>query len=275
MRRGRLENLPHGQGAVARYPDNGRDLVVHDQALSYHAGQRIQGSFRDRGGRYETLDLICSLAHFGLDSDSTPSNPPDAARGVMAGIRDQLARKLMDWDAMLQAANAQHDAWAAAARQPTWAARQAALAAVAPAKSPAHGGRFSPARAKSLEVARLLLSLSHSPTQRIFAAHETALQTEGLAQTAFALALYRAEHGQYPERLEELVPQYAAAVPRDRFIGGPLHYRRVGPGYLLYSVGENGNDDGGRRADDDGQPLAPQGADDIGLRTGLAPPSQP
>ena len=108
-----------------------------------------------------------------------------------------------------------------------------------------------------------------------FASYERASQSENLAHLAFALAIYRAEHGQYPDRLDALVPKYAPEVPRDRFAGEPLRYRRTGADYILYSVGENGRDDGGRRAGDEWQPEAPNDADDIAARTGLPPMPKP
>jgi hypothetical protein len=39
--------------------------------------------------------------------------------------------------------------------------------------------------------------------------------------------------------------------PEDRFRGGPLTYRPEGKGYLLYSFGMNGKDDGGRTLSND------------------------
>lgn len=63
---------------------------------------------------------------------------------------------------------------------------------------------------------------------------------------ALALAEYRAEKGAYPQSLEELCPKYLAAVPQDFFADAPLHYARQASGYLLYSVGEDMKDDGGK-----------------------------
>lgn len=64
-----------------------------------------------------------------------------------------------------------------------------------------------------------------------------------LAETALALALYAQEHG-YPDRLEVLGA--AERLPRDPCSGRPFVYRRLGQGYLLYAVGADGRDDGGR-----------------------------
>jgi len=47
---------------------------------------------------------------------------------------------------------------------------------------------------------------------------------------AAALVAYRAEHGEYPDTLEALTPDYLGWVPRDRFTGRELTYRRRGRG---------------------------------------------
>jgi hypothetical protein len=67
-----------------------------------------------------------------------------------------------------------------------------------------------------------------------------------LTRLAFALAAYHADNGLYPVSLANLVPEYIREVPRDIFNDAEPRYRREGSGYLLYSVGSNGKDDGGR-----------------------------
>jgi hypothetical protein len=70
-----------------------------------------------------------------------------------------------------------------------------------------------------------------------------------LATTALALKRYQLRHGQYPTELSALVPEYLAAVPRDPADGQPLRYRPRPDGtFLLYSVGEDGTDNGGDAA---------------------------
>ncbi len=65
-----------------------------------------------------------------------------------------------------------------------------------------------------------------------------------IVRTAILLTLHRVETGEYPESLSDLVPDHMKAVPKER-TGGDLVYRRVGAGYILYSFGWNGRDDGG------------------------------
>jgi hypothetical protein len=67
-----------------------------------------------------------------------------------------------------------------------------------------------------------------------------------LARTAIALERYRLAHGEFPEALDALAPQFIAQVPHDVIGGGPLKYRREADGqFVLYSVGWNETDDGG------------------------------
>ncbi|MHC4401087.1 MAG: hypothetical protein ACYTG0_15530 [Planctomycetota bacterium] len=62
-----------------------------------------------------------------------------------------------------------------------------------------------------------------------------------------AVESYRSEHGQAPERLVDLVPEYLPkGVPEDPFGGRALRYHRTSAGYVLYSVGPDGRDDGGK-----------------------------
>ena len=68
------------------------------------------------------------------------------------------------------------------------------------------------------------------------------------AQIACALERYHLAHGEYPETLNALVPQFMEKIPHDIIGGQPLHYRRTSDGkFLLYSVGWNVTDDGGKK----------------------------
>jgi hypothetical protein len=74
----------------------------------------------------------------------------------------------------------------------------------------------------------------------------TAEAARELTVTAIALRRYQLAHGQYPAELSALVPEYLAAVPRDPADGKTLRYRLKPDGtFLLYSVGEDGIDNGG------------------------------
>ena len=71
--------------------------------------------------------------------------------------------------------------------------------------------------------------------------------------TALGIQRYRLKTGRLPSQLSDLVPGYLAALPRDFMSGKVLLYRLrpAGDGFLLYSVGEDGKDDGGNAAQQD------------------------
>lgn len=80
-----------------------------------------------------------------------------------------------------------------------------------------------------------------------------------LMKITIALEMYRIKVGRYPKRLEQLIPRQVSQLPRDPFSDRPYHYHRKGAGYVIYSVGPNCRDDGGRNNWN-------QGFDDISIQ---------
>jgi hypothetical protein len=69
---------------------------------------------------------------------------------------------------------------------------------------------------------------------------------QGIIRTAIALERYHLAHHGYPRALEDLVPHFLHEVPVDCMDGHDLRYRLNPDGtYLLYSVGDDGVDNGG------------------------------
>jgi hypothetical protein len=70
-----------------------------------------------------------------------------------------------------------------------------------------------------------------------------------MAVTAIAIHRYRLQTGKFPDELATLVPKFLPALPRDDMDGKTLRYKlRPDGGFLLYSVGLDGKDDGGDSA---------------------------
>ncbi len=84
-----------------------------------------------------------------------------------------------------------------------------------------------------------------------------------LARVACGLERYRLAHGQYPETLDVLLPQFITKFPHDVIKGQPLKYRHTDDGsFVLYSVGWNEKDDGGAVAfAEDGKAADPKNGD--------------
>ena len=68
-----------------------------------------------------------------------------------------------------------------------------------------------------------------------------------LARVACALERYRLVNGQFPGMLDTLAPRFIEKLPHDVINGQALKYRRADDGqFVLYSVGLNETDDGGK-----------------------------
>jgi hypothetical protein len=66
------------------------------------------------------------------------------------------------------------------------------------------------------------------------------------ARAGLAIERYRLAAGKLPESLAELIPTYLDAVPKDPFDGKDLRYKKLETGFVVYSIGKDGNDDGGK-----------------------------
>jgi hypothetical protein len=92
-------------------------------------------------------------------------------------------------------------------------------------------------------IAALLLPALGKVTQKAAQAQTVVDQ----AVVACALERYRLDKGHFPEKLEDLTPQTIERLPHDVISGESFHYRRANDqAYLLYSVGWNQRDDGGK-----------------------------
>jgi hypothetical protein len=98
---------------------------------------------------------------------------------------------------------------------------------------------------RSKQLSNIILCTISPAVGAALKAEERGQVTRQLTIIAAALAVYRVERQEYPNRLEDLVPTVLSEMPLDHYSGKPFVYRRKGSGYLLYSVYENGEDDNG------------------------------
>jgi hypothetical protein len=186
----------------------------------------------------------------------------------------------VDWNIVLRIINSWYDRLVTAVRKPTRAERQKAIDEV---ESDLKKEGAEAMNWKSL--ASLLLNRRKVASWRVgMIVSSLMMPAEGVVSTAedrwtmqfeitklaLALAEYHAKHSRYPVRLITLAPKYLREVPKDIFNNdADLHYSRKGDGYLLYSVGENGKDDGGRGRDD---AKNGEGWDDLAVRMSAVKP---
>jgi hypothetical protein len=212
----------------------------------------------DVGDRFRFLDAICLLNRQGpaavqqLFGDFATSTDESA-------LQKAVADALFDWNEPLRMGNQWFDTQAAICRLTDRNAREQALqksrldlqTMLSNANSPSMFALnwFTKKSAKAafgrMVGASLLQLFDIDLPGTLETCDQHALHL-AFTQTGMALAAYRADHDQYPKRLEELAPKYLVKVPRDLYSDhDALRYHRETSGYTLYSVGRNGLDEQG------------------------------
>ncbi len=228
----------------------------------------------DHAERFMYLDSTVSLARDGLGSLGKLAD--GGGDSQFKSLMDDVGRVGVDWDIVLRMGNKWNDRLVAAQRKPTWTERQKALQQVdtdlrklaIAAKDPASFALLTladPRQGIAERLGMVMTSLLLPATISVGQAEARGTMRFELTQLAFAQAEHRARRGSYPTKLADLVPKYVAHVPGDIFSDGDLHYRQTDDGYLLYSVGPNGKDDGGRNRDDQPDDESLRACDDIAV----------
>ena len=98
----------------------------------------------------------------------------------------------------------------------------------------------------SLESYGLFAKLFLPATEKVFVKAVEAQHHVALAKVAIALERFYIANQAYPESLSDLVPAFLPSEPIDPMTRGAWTYRRLETkGFLLYSFGRDGEDDGG------------------------------
>lgn len=231
-------------GAEHLPPELARQIQIDLGNLS-----RVSNVFDAIGGmgRLSLLDAVIHMKLYGPDVLSKTNTSANSAKY-------RWKPNSVDWNIVLGRSNYWCDRLLGAMRLSSRDARKNAYAKFESELS-ANGQRisqlsqviasvFSKSRRSEIigdMVAYLLLAGYDAATF-----HEDRTHTVlDLTRLSAALAVYRAEHGAYPDTLARLVPDVLKELPVDLYNAKPFVYKRTSDGYLLYSAGENGNDDGG------------------------------
>jgi hypothetical protein len=238
----------------------------------------------DLGERFSFLDSTLLIARKGPSSlsglkifggDGTSKSIMDPASGL-------LKRSTINWDVTFRMVNSWYDRAVAAGRKPTRSERLKAMAdfhrdfgeMAKAARGPDVLSLLMSDNRRAIAsewMGKMLLGLLFPASQAAQEAEDRMNMHADLVRLAFALAAYHADHGAYPAALSDLVPKYAKELPKDIFNNdGELRYAREGDGFLLYSLGTNGKDDGGKGYDDRKNN---EDWDDLGVR--IVAPARP
>jgi len=205
----KLAHLLAGDGRVAEL-----DGRTYDAVLCHLDDIRL-GNEVSRGGFviHRLVGMACEAIGYARLAKIVPSLKPEEARAVIAEL-EKLDQSAVTWPEVMKLENAfmRH-------------------------QMPKH---FNPiAWVHDWWVNRFAIKSAKQRSQKTDA-HIRLIATE------LALRCYQSEQGRLPTRLDELVPKYLTHTPSDPFSSQPMIYRAQATNWLLYSVGPDGVDDGGK-----------------------------
>ncbi len=209
----------------------------------------------DLAERFMYLEIVMLINRHGLEEleklssvGGKPANP----------LLKEIAKDI-NWDPALRLGNRRYDRLAAAMRAKDRSEREKQLDQIESDLKKRKGEilesdfdrvLIGTPEEKGQVVGDILWTLLSPALRNFQRAADRAEQVQHNLHVAFALAAYQRDQGRYPAKLDELAPKYLPQVPGDIFSGKALNYKQVENGYLLYSVGPNGQDNGGRPRED-------------------------
>jgi hypothetical protein len=102
------------------------------------------------------------------------------------------------------------------------------------------------ARLTSISNIHVLLHILMPSLSRIATIEIREIAGLRAARTGLAVERYRLANGKLPDSLAELVPAYLESVPKDPFDDNELRYKKLENGFVVYSIGDDLSDDGGK-----------------------------
>jgi hypothetical protein len=101
-------------------------------------------------------------------------------------------------------------------------------------------------RLQSTSKAHILLHVMMPALSRVITIDIRNIAQLRTARVGLAIERYRLAAGSLPDTLADLVPAYLESVPKDPFDGKDLRYKKMEAGFVVYSIGEDQIDDGGK-----------------------------
>lgn len=211
----------------------------------------------DTADRYMFADAVCMVSGGQVTlSDFAVGGPTERQA---SWIQRLVTGVFVDWDVVLRMGNSWYDRMVEAWEQPTHAERAEASAALeeelrAISKTYSDpkklAGSFftgkSPRQTVSRHLGSIFIALLTPAASAAQTAEDRGTTIGRLNEIGFAMAGYRADHGRYPKDLSELAPKYIDDLPVDLFTGKSYVYKPHDDGFLIYSLGPNMEDNGGK-----------------------------
>ncbi len=99
---------------------------------------------------------------------------------------------------------------------------------------------------QSISKKRLLFKMAYPNYSGIFSKEINNIAKLRASQIALAIESFRLKNKKLPDSLEELIGDYFEEVPLDPFDSKQMRYKQLERGFVVYSIGEDLIDDGGK-----------------------------
>jgi len=215
--------------------------------------------------RYMYLETAITLARHGphvlsqvtdgfSEASAAEQNP------VLSGLANIVTGSLVDWDSVLKTGNYWYDEIGRINRIDSIpkraienkkledrliALREEVGNPATIAKQILFSGKSIP-ELTSRQMSNILVSLLLPSIQAAVSAEIRNRARMSITRTACALKLYHHDNNRYPDSLAALTGVYIDKLPMDPFRDKSMTYRTQTAGFLLYSIGPNMKDDGGK-----------------------------
>ncbi len=213
----------------------------------------------DLGERLMFLDIVAMLAYQQGNEDFAVGDVvPEFENVVKKGSKINA-----DWDLVLKNANQWYDRMVDAIKDKTYKEQLEAyqdiddelvkIAKKRSAFSQVLIGLAIAAKDKTATtnfISNTLVALILPAANQAAKAELRIQQRDENLKLTLALLAYRAREGEYPTELDALTPNDIKSLPQDLYTEESLTYSKTENGFLLYSFGENLEDDGGKSFDE-------------------------
>lgn len=255
--------------AISRHPKLTSVMALkYQKQLEQLPAMHSMADKVDVGERFMMLDVVTSIVQDGpqamkmVGGLAGAGGPGEGFGGVVGKF---FTRTSVDWNQAAKDLNRWYDDITTGMRKPTRAERQQALevidqrikAAMADTRQKRSLFFAVLSRKRRTEVmTNVLVGLLMPAVMQAQTATDRGEAKINLSRLAFGIEAYKRDTGEFPKKLDNLVPKYISNVPNDIFSAKSFNYETADGGYKVYSVGRNGKDDGGI-------PIGNDGSDDL------------
>jgi hypothetical protein len=255
---------------------NAEQVLIARQALSPKQRSRLRNELDqlsplpsmadrlDQGERITYLDIVCGMAR-GISKFVDQGRGDDPSSAIARVLAEQTLGAAIDWNIPLKTGNEWYDRIVKIGRiedrkeqlQQFDLLKKDIKALEPAANSPklVVSAILAPRATASQQIAHVLILMLFPATDAAFTAERRNQTNRSLVDLGLSLADYRDEHERFPDRLDQLVPKHLDRVPLDVMWGEPFSYKKTATGYVLYGLGQDGQDDGGSASDTGEGPL--------------------